>query len=112
MIKNKKTEINTKNYREILNINDELEKIDFCICYYCSGYNNEKKELYKVCNNFIELKNHCINYHNFRLNNCVINFNFNEKYIEIEPIRLKRYIIKLDDMQDNDKEYLMKNKDN
>ena len=112
IINGKKTEININNYREILNIDDELEKIKFCICYYCSGYNKEDKELYKVCNNFIELKSHCNNYHNSRLNNCIINFNFNEKYVEIEPISLERYIMKLDDMQDNDKEYLMKNKDN
>ena len=111
IINNKKTAINTKNYKEILNINDELEKIKFCICYFCSGYNKENKELYKVCNNFVELKNHCNNYHNSQLNNCIINFNFNEKYVEIEPINLKRYIIKLDDMIDSDKEYLLKNKD-
>ena len=112
IVNDKKTEINTNNYREILNIYDELEEINFCICYYCSGYNKEKKELYKVCNNFIELKSHCNNYHNSRLNNCIIKFNFNEKYVEIEPISLERYIIKLDDMQDNDKEYLIKNNDN
>ena len=88
------------------------KKLIFVFAKNCSGYNKENKELYKVCNNFIELKKHCNNFHNSKLSNCIINFNFDEKYVEIEPISLKRYIIKLDDMQSDDKEDLLKKNNN
>ena len=112
IINNKIIDITTKNYEKILK-NDELENVNFCICYYCSGHNNEKKILFKAFKNFMELKNHCQNNHNSKLKNCIINVTLNQNYVAIESKNQQLYIIKLDDMLDGDKkDFLEKNKDN
>ena len=103
-IKGKDIEIKTDNFLKTLNLNDELAKeFTNCICYNCSGYNNEGKKLYKILRSLYELKNHCRDLHNKELNNCIINYTLAKNHIEIEHGNKNRYIINLDDMYQKDK---------
>ena len=63
----------TEDFLKTLNLNDELAKeFTNCICYNCSGYNNEGKKLHKIFRSLYELKNHCRDLHNKELKNCII----------------------------------------
>ena len=81
-----------------MNLNDELaKKFTNCICYNCSGYNEEEKKLYKILRSLYELKNHCRDLINKELNNCIINYTLAENHVEIEHANSHRYIINLND---------------
>ena len=59
-IKGTEKELKTDNFLKTLNLNDNLAKeFTNCICYNCSGYNNEGKKLYKIFRSLYEFKNHC-----------------------------------------------------
>ena len=106
--KGKDRELKSDNLLKVLNLNDELAKeFTNCICYNCSGFNNEGKKLYKIVRSLYELKNHCRDLHNKELNNCIINYTLAENHVEIEHGNKLRYIINLNDMYKKDKENIL-----
>ena len=108
-IKDKEKELKTDNFLKTLNLNDKLAKVfTNCICYNCSGYNNEGKKLYKILRSLYELKNHCRDLHNKIINNCIINYTLAENNVEIEHGNKIRYIINLNDMYEKDKTDILK----
>ena len=110
-IKGTEKELKTDNFLKTLNLNDNLAKeFTNCICYNCSGYNNEGKKLYKIFRSLYEFKNHYRDLHDKIINNCIINYTLAENHVEIEHGNKMRYIINLNDVCEKDKADILKHK--
>ena len=80
-----------------------------CICYYCSGLSKKNKPLYKISRSLYELKNHCRDRHNGKMEKCIINYALPNEYVEIDLQKNYRYIMCLDDMLEIDKNDILAN---
>ena len=93
-----------------LNLTDESCKIfTKCICYYCSGINDNNKHLFKIYRSLYELKNHCRDNHNGNIKDYIVNYTLANDYVEIEPQRDRRFIMSLDDMLEIDRNDILVN---
>ena len=94
----------------ILRLGDFLIKLfTKCICYYCSGINDNNKQLFKIYRSLYELKNHCRDRHNGNIKDCIINYTLANDYVEIETHRSYRFIMSLDDMLEIDRNDILVN---
>ena len=108
--KDKINDFKTKDLMHTLNLTDELCKVfTKCICYYCSGINDNNKNLFKIYRSLYELKNHCRDYHNGNIKDCIINYTLTNDYVEIEPQKDRRFIMSLEDMLEIDRNDILVN---
>ena len=63
-----------------------LRAIGPCLCYTCSGVNLNNKKVYRLFNNFEDLKEHCRRYHDKQISKgCILNL---EKPVDMVIIEI------------------------